>query len=62
MSNPAEVAKTRLQLDAELGRGGKVYSGLLDVFTRTWKTEGIRGIQRGLVPAVSVLRPVSGLP
>lgn len=61
VSNPAEVAKTRLQLDAELGKG-KVYSGVMDVFTRTWKLEGIRGVQRGLMPAVSMLRSVSGSP
>ena len=47
------MAKTRLQLDAELNRGNKVYSGPADVFRRTWKNEGIRGIQRGLAPAVS---------
>jgi len=52
VSNPAEMAKTRLQLDAELNRGNKVYSGPADVFRRTWKSEGIRGIQRGLAPAV----------
>ena len=46
------MAKTRLQLDAELNRGNKVYSGPADVFRRTWKNEGIRGIQRGLAPAV----------
>ncbi|KAF8323850.1 oxaloacetate carrier [Clavulina sp. PMI_390] len=51
VSNPAEMAKTRLQLDAELNRGKKVYSGPADVFKRTWKNEGIRGIQRGLAPA-----------
>jgi len=45
------VAKTRLQLDAELRRGNKVYSGPMDVFYRTWKLEGIRGVQRGLGPA-----------
>ncbi|THH26783.1 hypothetical protein EUX98_g7405 [Antrodiella citrinella] len=41
ISNPAEVAKTRLQLQGELAKGGGV------------KNEGIRGIQRGLGPAYS---------
>jgi len=55
VSNPAEVAKTRLQLQGELARGGgpKVYNSVLDVFAKTWRNEGIRGIQRGLAPAYS---------
>lgn len=55
VSNPAEVAKTRLQLQGELAKGGgvRVYNNAIDVLTKTWKNEGIRGIQRGLGPAVS---------
>ena len=53
-SNPAEVAKTRLQLQGELAKAeGRVYKNVLDVFSKTWRNEGIRGIQRGLAPAVS---------
>ncbi|TFK77420.1 mitochondrial carrier [Pluteus cervinus] len=53
ISNPAEVAKTRLQLQGELAKGGgkKVYNSALDVFAKTWRHEGIRGLQRGLGPA-----------
>jgi Mitochondrial carrier protein len=49
------VAKTRLQLQGELAKEGgeKVYKHVLDVFSKTWKNEGIRGMQRGLFPAVS---------
>ena len=56
VSNPAEVAKTRLQLQGELAKEGgkKVYKHSLDAFAKTWKSEGIRGMQRGLYPAVSV--------
>ncbi|KAI9445067.1 oxaloacetate carrier [Lactarius indigo] len=52
-SNPAEVAKTRLQLQGELVKGGgeKIYGSVFDVFKKTWRNEGIRGIQRGLPPA-----------
>ncbi|TFY71328.1 hypothetical protein EVG20_g1670 [Dentipellis fragilis] len=52
-SNPAEVAKTRLQLQGELVKGGgpKVYNSVIDVFAKTYKHEGIKGIQRGLPPA-----------
>ncbi|KAF8846094.1 mitochondrial carrier [Paxillus ammoniavirescens] len=50
VSNPAEVAKTRMQLQGELAKGGsqKIYKGPLDVFAKTWRNEGIRGLQRGL--------------
>lgn len=62
-----EVAKTRLQLDGELGaRGGidpltgkvrpKVYNNAVDALRKTWKFEGIRGLQRGLGAAVSLVR------
>ncbi|PVG03022.1 mitochondrial carrier [Serendipita vermifera] len=49
-SNPAEVAKTRLQLQGELAKGGfkPVYAGPLDVVLKTWKNEGVQGVQRGL--------------
>ncbi|KAF8899066.1 mitochondrial carrier domain-containing protein [Infundibulicybe gibba] len=53
VSNPAEVAKTRLQLQGELAKSGgtKVYKNALDVFAKTWRNEGLRGMQRGLGPA-----------
>ncbi|KAH0838072.1 mitochondrial carrier domain-containing protein [Lanmaoa asiatica] len=55
VSNPAEVAKTRLQLQGELAKSGgqKVYNHAFDVLTKTWRNEGVRGLQRGLSPAVS---------
>jgi len=54
VSNPAEVAKTRLQLQGELAKDGgvKVYTNAVDVLSKTFKNEGIRGVQRGLAPAV----------
>jgi solute carrier family 25 protein 34/35 len=57
VSNPAEVAKTRLQLQGELAKGGgvRVYNNSLDVFKKTLKNEGIRGLQRGLSPAVRII-------
>ncbi|KAJ7675317.1 oxaloacetate carrier [Mycena rosella] len=53
VSNPAEVAKTRLQLQGELAKSGaaKVYKNAFDVMGKTYKNEGIRGMQRGLGPA-----------
>ena len=48
------MAKTRLQLQGELARGGgpRVYNNVFDVFAKTWRNEGVRGVQRGLSPAV----------
>ncbi|OJT14399.1 Mitochondrial oxaloacetate transport protein [Trametes pubescens] len=62
VSNPAEVAKTRMQLQGELAKQGgtKVYKNALDVIAKTWRNEGIRGIQRGLGPAVSAQRITGG--
>jgi hypothetical protein len=50
--NRAEVAKTRLQLQGELAKNGgqRVYTSAVDVLRKTWKNEGLRGIQRGLPP------------
>jgi hypothetical protein len=56
-ANVPEVLKTRLQLQGELQRADsnapKVYKSVLDVFKKTWRMEGIKGLQRGLLPAVS---------
>lgn len=59
-SNPAEVAKTRMQLQGELAKGGgqKVYNNAFDVIAKTWRNEGVRGLQRGLSTAVRVVSPV----
>ena len=57
-STSAEVAKTRLQLQGELMRsasGEKVYKNEFDVFVKTWRNEGLRGVQRGLGPAVRLI-------
>ncbi|EGN99496.1 hypothetical protein SERLA73DRAFT_182472 [Serpula lacrymans var. lacrymans S7.3] len=55
VSNPAEVAKTRMQLQGELAKGGgqRVYNNALDALAKTWRNEGIRGLQRGLGAAYS---------
>lgn len=48
--------KTRLQLQGELIKTSdaqKVYKNVFDVFRKTWANEGLRGLQRGLGPAVS---------
>lgn len=53
VSNIPDVAKTRMQLQGELAKDGgvRVYKNVFDVLVKTWRNEGIRGLQRGLVPA-----------
>ena len=34
------------------GGGEKVYKNVFDVLIKTWRNEGLRGVQRGLGPAV----------
>ncbi|BFZ59467.1 Mitochondrial oxaloacetate carrier protein [Saitoella coloradoensis] len=51
VTNPAELAKTRLQLQGELAKGGqvkKIYTGVFQAIGTIFKHEGIRGLQRGL--------------
>jgi hypothetical protein len=57
VSNPFEVAKVRMQLQGEPSKNGgeRVYRNVGDVLSKTWRNEGIRGLQRGLVPAVCLL-------
>ncbi|KAJ3347452.1 Mitochondrial oxaloacetate carrier protein [Entophlyctis luteolus] len=55
ITNPMEVVKTRLQLQGELearsaGQHERQYKGALSAFVKIARTEGIRGIQRGLAP------------
>jgi len=61
-TNPAEVAKTRLQLQGELVKSGYkiVYHGPFDTIRKTWQNEGIQGIQRGLGAAYAY--SVSAMP
>ncbi|KAK9707676.1 Mitochondrial oxaloacetate carrier protein [Basidiobolus ranarum] len=53
-SNPWEVVKTRLQLQGELtakNAGLRPYNNSFSALTIIFKTEGIRGLQKGLGPA-----------
>ncbi|KAF9934023.1 Mitochondrial oxaloacetate carrier protein [Mortierella alpina] len=52
ITNPAEVIKTRLQLQGELMRQApgstRIYTNFAQAFVHIGKHEGIRGLQRGL--------------
>jgi len=49
-TNPAEVVKNRLQMDAELAKSpsARKYRGLLHCFRETARNEGFWGVQKGL--------------
>ncbi|KAF9979504.1 Mitochondrial oxaloacetate carrier protein, partial [Modicella reniformis] len=65
-TNPFDTVKVRLQLQGEFvrtrepGRNGKeiirvtekVYKSSLDCLTKTFRHEGMRGLQKGLFPAI----------
>ncbi|TDH69210.1 hypothetical protein CCR75_004385 [Bremia lactucae] len=60
VSNPMEVIKTRMQLQGELAHNvtsGSVpvvrYRNFAHAFYTICRTEGLRGIQRGLLPGIS---------
>ncbi|KAH8926678.1 mitochondrial carrier [Atractiella rhizophila] len=61
-TNPFEVAKTRLQLQGELQAKGtqKVYNNAFDALRKTWKFEGIRGVQSGLTAAYGYQMALNG--
>lgn len=64
ISNPIEVVKTRLQLQGELQSRAvqqtKVFRNPIQAFYLISKTEGIKGIQKGLVPAVAYQFTMNG--
>ncbi|KXS20633.1 mitochondrial carrier [Gonapodya prolifera JEL478] len=51
VSNPAEVVKTRLQLQGELG-STRAYTSTADAFTKILRQEGPLALQKGLGPAL----------
>lgn len=46
---------------AKAGPSGKVYTSAFDCMRKTWRHEGLGGIQRGLGAAVRLLRLASSL-
>ena len=61
--SPVELAKTRLQLQADALSSGKVtsarYQGCFDCIKKIYKTEGVKGVFRG--QAITIVREVSFL-
>mmetsp|Transcript_22310 Transcript_22310/g.43403 ORF Transcript_22310/g.43403 Transcript_22310/m.43403 type:complete len:299 (-) Transcript_22310:157-1053(-) len=50
--NPVDVVKSRLQVQGEMGAGPRAYNGVLSGLVHIGRKEGLRGLYRGLVPAI----------
>lgn len=64
VSHPAELVKTRLQLQGELVKTGKakvVYAGPFDAIRLVAKHEGLLGFYRGIVPGVGYQIVMNGI-
>jgi solute carrier family 25, member 34/35 len=62
-TNPMEVIKTRLQLDGEgakVAKSERQYRGIGHAFTSILRTEGLRGLQSGLTPALGYQVTMNG--
>ena len=59
-----DYARTRLANDAKSaskGGGGRQFNGLVDVYRKTLKTDGIAGLYRGFMPSVAGIIVYRGL-
>jgi len=56
LTNPMDVAKTRLQTQGDVG---KKYSGMYNTLLTIWKEEGLTGYCRGIGPRV-IMHSLSG--
>jgi solute carrier family 25 protein 34/35 len=54
-SGAAAAGIPEVHASVKAGPSGKVYTSALDCMQKTWKFEGLRGIQRGLGAAVSLV-------
>ncbi|KAI8867282.1 mitochondrial carrier [Ramicandelaber brevisporus] len=56
---PADVIKTRIQLEAR--KPNPRYSGIADCFVQTLKTEGPRALMKGWLPRCAINAPLFGI-
>lgn len=56
-----DYARTRLANDAKSATGGREFNGLIDVYRKTLKTDGIAGLYRGFGPSVVGIIAYRGL-
>mmetsp|Transcript_1133 Transcript_1133/g.1424 ORF Transcript_1133/g.1424 Transcript_1133/m.1424 type:complete len:297 (+) Transcript_1133:83-973(+) len=50
--NPIDVVKSRLQMQGEMGAGQRAYNGVFSGLMHIGQKEGLKGLYRGLVPAI----------
>jgi len=63
-TNPLEVAKTRMQLQGELAERGRYtlyYRNVVHAFYTIYKVDGLKSLQKGLVPALWYQFVMSGV-
>lgn len=60
ITNPMDLIKTRLQLQGEAGSKSRQYRNVFHAFSTIFKQEGVRGLQRGLLPALSYQTLMNG--
>jgi solute carrier family 25 iron transporter 28/37 len=51
ITNPMDVAKTRLQTGHD---AGNKYTGMINALHTIWKEEGLRGYTRGIQPRIAL--------
>ena len=59
-SNPLDVAKVRMMMQGEgaaRGAGVTSYTGPIDCIAKTYRAEGVRGVQRGLSMCAQPTQP-----
>uniref|UniRef100_A0A6B2LFJ0 Mitochondrial carrier protein n=1 Tax=Arcella intermedia TaxID=1963864 RepID=A0A6B2LFJ0_9EUKA len=63
-TNPLDVVKTRIQTQVCISSESTAvvpYKSVLDGFKRIWKTEGWKGVNRGLIPKLVSQGPLSAV-
>jgi len=55
---PVTIVKTRMEYS---GTGGHAYRGTLHALSEIWRTEGLRGMYRGIGPTALSQAPFSAL-
>ena len=50
-----DYTRTRLATDAKNASGQRQFNGIIDVYVKTVKTDGVRGLYRGFVVSTIIL-------
>ncbi|QRW00337.1 mitochondrial carrier protein [Ceratobasidium sp. AG-Ba] len=56
-----DFARTRLASDAKSNKGERQYNGIIDVYRKTLRTDGVAGLYRGFVPSIAGIVVYRGL-